>query len=145
MLHRSKSCQKVAQQLVAESNWGRSRGFRKAQNKTSSETHARGRLAGEQRVHRLENPPELFQYCLLSFRLNSFLALTLHSTITNPNCHSYFFFPKHSGSNPFLYCHVGRGSCSCPFVLFVSVCLYSVHLICKSVIPISTSKTSEQG
>ena len=32
-----------------------------------------------------------------------------------------------------------------PFVPFVSVCLYSVHSICKSVLPISTSKTSEQG
>ena len=40
---------------------------------------------------------------------------------------------------------VGRGCCSYPFVLFVLVSLYSVHSICKSVIPISASKTPEQG
>ena len=34
---------------------------------------------------------------------------------------------------------------SYPFVLFVLVCSYSVHSTCKSVLPISTSKTSEQG
>ena len=59
------------------------------------------------------------------------------------------FLPKHSGSNPVLY------SVQCPKLaegvvrtrsccLFL-VCLYSVHSICKSVLPISTSKTSEQG
>ena len=38
LLHSSKSCQKVAEQLVAEANWGRSRGCRNAPTKTSSET-----------------------------------------------------------------------------------------------------------
>ena len=41
---KNKSCQKVAEQLVAEANWGRSRCYRNARNKTCSET--KGQIVG---------------------------------------------------------------------------------------------------
>lgn len=106
----------------------------------------------EEGKRKQKNPFLLSQVFRLACTLNSFSAQNAHSTFTSPIFFSLLFLiflSKHSGSNPVQYSvqctKLAEVFARTRFVLSVLVCLYSVYSICKFLLPVSESKTSEQG